>query len=220
MTKFIHSSSLDDRQLIDVYCSLDPQIFLPFQRDYKDLLSTAMEWAIRRGVELEAPLANHSSASGCTMRLSGLNIYILRAALDMPTHDVGDIAVLENSETGAHVVLYGEFIKGWLDRGMGGFLLAPRYPHRTITALMRKWSACMAEMKAQCPSQQDKDDFDRHACVEKLAACMQPLDWDVFEQKYVVPALGPRELIKRCSREPVRSIMGTGVNLGPPRPGA
>lgn len=118
----------------------------PFQDDYTNIISPAINVAIDARIPIGLDAHDKTKAKrNLTPVVYGfenqdIQVYILPAGMDMAGHGMTDVAVLQlKNGPYSHVVLYGETMKQWLDRGVADFVIPAEDIGKELQDIMISW---------------------------------------------------------------------------------
>lgn len=199
MAELEHSSSLSLKKRYDVIRDISKECFHSLQFDFRNFFGGALCRAAYKCPDINIQSDTFpGTALGCTIILPGLHVHVLRRAVDISYRVLGDVVALEDSETKANIVLYGETMKRRLDRGVIGFYLpALTNFQREVKKLVGKWNDYSDNLKGQCWF--SPNHFNNQAYIDILAETMTSLDLDYFEKQFVIPNFN-KELILNYSQ--------------------
>ncbi len=113
------------------------EIVRPFQLDYHYYLRANLN----NNKQFTAPLVqNEDPIPGCKIDTPFLDVVILQRAYPGMFHGPFDVAIIEAKESKAYIVLEGETMKHWLDRGIVGFGLPfENNPGEEVSSIISEW---------------------------------------------------------------------------------
>ncbi len=166
---------------------LSNDVLRPFQDSYNNFLSSSTN--VR--AEEDKP-DKFAQEKGYKLEIEGLDIYVLRKCLSIASHGMGDVAVLETTdEPKSHIVLWGEHMKGWLNRGLADALIPmdgeqdntkerAKNAENDISKIISRWSEFSENI-------QDRLESDYHNLRDEFAKQLKPFEPLPFCQKYLLP---------------------------------
>lgn len=105
----------------------DSKVLRPLQNEiFSDLLSGAIDRDIKFSLDIKG---NLSSSTLGTLSTANWDIHVFKKVFSLFGHDHGDVLILtdkthRNNHLEPHIILCGENMKGWLDRGLAGYRLS------------------------------------------------------------------------------------------------